>query len=83
MLAAGRSPGQARELLSPADRHTERVLLDVRLAEGLAIAELTTAERARVPDLAARDLVAHAGDRLTLTLPGRLLADAVVRDLLD
>jgi oxygen-independent coproporphyrinogen-3 oxidase len=83
VLAAGRSPGYARELLSPADRHTERVLLDVRLAEGLAIAELTTAERARVPHLEARDLVAHAGDRLTLTLPGRLLADAVVRDLLD
>ena len=83
LLAAGRSPGHARELLSPADRHTERVLLDVRLAEGLAIAELSAAERARVPHLAARDLVAHAGDRLTLTLPGRLLADAVVRDLLD
>jgi len=83
LLAAGRSPGQARELLSAADRHTERVLLDVRLAEGLAIAELTTAERARLPDLAARDLVKHGGDRLTLTLPGRLLADAVVRDLLD
>jgi putative oxygen-independent coproporphyrinogen III oxidase len=83
LLAAGRSPGHARELLSPADRHTERVLLDVRLAEGLAIAEMTAAERARVPHLAARDLVADAGDRLTLTLPGRLLADAVVRDLLD
>jgi putative oxygen-independent coproporphyrinogen III oxidase len=83
LLSAGRSPGHGRELLSPADRHTERVLLDVRLAEGLAIAELTAAERARVPNLAARDLVADAGDRLTLTLPGRLLADAVVRDLLD
>ena len=83
LLAAGRSPGHARELLSPADRHTERVLLDVRLAEGLAIAELTTAERARVPHLEARDLVTHAANRLTLTLPGRLLADAVVRDLLD
>jgi putative oxygen-independent coproporphyrinogen III oxidase len=83
LLAEGRSPGHARELLGPADRHTERVLLDVRLAEGLAIAELTTAERARVPQLAARGLVARTGDRLTLTLPGRLLADAVVRDLLD
>jgi oxygen-independent coproporphyrinogen-3 oxidase len=59
------------------------VLLDVRLAEGLAIAEMTAAERARVPHLAARNLVADAGDRLTLTLPGRLLADAVVRNLLD
>jgi putative oxygen-independent coproporphyrinogen III oxidase len=82
-LAAGRTPAQAREVLSPTDQHTERVLLDLRLSEGLAIGELTAAERARVSDLAARDLVDSAGDRLTLTLPGRLLADAVVRSLLD
>jgi oxygen-independent coproporphyrinogen-3 oxidase len=36
-----------------------------------------------VSDLAARDLVAVEGDRLVLTQQGRLLADGVVRDLLD
>ncbi len=82
-LAAGRTPALAREVLSPVDQHTERVLLDLRLATGLAIGELTSTEKARVPQLAARDLVDSAGDQLTLTVSGRLLADAVVRDLLD
>jgi oxygen-independent coproporphyrinogen-3 oxidase len=37
----------------------------------------------RVPDLVARHLARVDGDRLVLTLRGRLLADGVVRDLLD
>jgi len=82
-LAAGHSPAQAREIVSSVDRHVERLLLDLRLAEGLAVTELSVAERGRVPHLAARDLVQSAEDRLILTLSGRLLADAVVRDLLD
>jgi oxygen-independent coproporphyrinogen-3 oxidase len=36
-----------------------------------------------VPDLLARGLGAVSEDRLVLTLEGRLLADGVVRDLLD
>jgi oxygen-independent coproporphyrinogen-3 oxidase len=36
-----------------------------------------------VDELVARALVVRRGDRLVLTLEGRLLADAVVRDLLD
>src|SRR5215211_3013455 len=78
-LAAGHSPAQAREIVSSVDRHVERLLLDLRLAEGLAVTELSVAERGRVPHLAARDLVQSAEDRLILTLSGRLLADAVVR----
>jgi hypothetical protein len=36
-----------------------------------------------VPDLVARNLAEVENERLTLTLRGRLLADGVVRDLLD
>ena len=84
-LADGRSPAAAREVLSDDDRRVERVLLESRLAQGLALSVLTASERARVPDLAARGLVAlpSAREVLTLTRRGRLLADAVVRDLLD
>ena len=44
---------------------------------------LSVRERTRLPDLIARGLVQWHADRVTLTLQGRLLADAVTRDLLD
>jgi len=81
-LLGGRSPAQAREVLDQDDRHTERVLLETRLAEGLETAMLTAAERAAVPGKVRAGLVTERGDRLVLTRRGRLLADAVVRDLL-
>src|SRR3954464_6513156 len=46
-LAAGTSPAQARELLTAEDRRVERVLLELRLADGLELAVLTPAERRR------------------------------------
>ena len=82
-LAAGASPAYAREVLTAEQRRTERVLLELRLAEGLPIDVLTETEQRRVPDLVARGLAEVDGDRLILTLHGRLLADGVVRDLLD
>lgn len=82
-LAAHRSPAQAREVLSADQRHLERVLLEIRLSEGLALEALSATERNRLPDLAARDLVRLGSETVELTLGGRLLADAVVRELLD
>jgi putative oxygen-independent coproporphyrinogen III oxidase len=82
-LAQGVSPGYAREVLSPADRHVERVLLELRLADGLERSVLTESEQARVPAAVASGLVHQAADRLRLTMRGRLLADGVIRDLLD
>jgi len=81
-LAAGRSPAHAREVLDPESRRVERVLLELRLREGLDAGVLDAAGRAAVPDLVARGLLATEGERLVLTRTGRLLADAVVRDLL-
>jgi oxygen-independent coproporphyrinogen-3 oxidase len=83
-LAAGESPAQAREVLSTEDRRVEDVLLRLRLAEGLSLAALTTAGRAAAARALADDLlVPEPYDRgiAVLTLRGRLLADAVVRDL--
>ena len=81
-LAAGRSPAHAREVLDTESRRVERVLLELRLREGLAPEVLDPAGRAAVPDQVARGLLVTEGDRLVLTRTGRLLADAVVRDLL-
>ncbi len=82
-LAAGASPAYAREMLDEETRRVERVLLESRLADGLPMDVLDPAGLAAVPALLADGLVTAApGDRLVLTLRGRLLADAVVRRLL-
>ncbi len=85
-LAAGRSPGAGREVLSSEDRRVERIMLELRLAEGcpldlLAPAGAEAAHRAREEGLLEAE--AYARGRAALTLRGRLLADAVVRDLVD
>jgi oxygen-independent coproporphyrinogen-3 oxidase len=85
-LAAGLSPAQDAELLDDADRALETVLLGLRLREGLRLTLLSDAGRDRAADAVARGLLdagAHAGGRAVLTDRGRLLADAVVRDLTD
>lgn len=82
-LAAGVAPSHAGEHVSATQQHTERVLLQLRLAEGLDTALLSVSERTRLPDLIARGLVQCHANRVTLTLEGRLLADAVTLDLLD
>lgn len=82
-LAGGRSPGHAREVLTGPQRRTEEVMLRLRLADGLPLAGLPAAAAARaVADgLLAAD--AYRSGRAVLTLRGRLLADAVVRSLVD
>ena len=85
-LAAGHSPGAGRELLSAEDRRVERVLLEVRLREGLPLSVLRPAGAAAAVRHVESGLLepeAHAAGRAVLTLRGRLLADAVVRDLVD
>lgn len=81
-LAGDASPAQAREVLPAEDRRVERVMLEMRLRDGLPLDVLDPSGAAAVPDLVARGLVVVAGSRLVLTDPGRLLADGVVRDLL-
>jgi putative oxygen-independent coproporphyrinogen III oxidase len=81
-LAEQVSPAAARETLDPETRRVERVLLEIRLRDGLPVLALDSHGRSAVADLVARELVELAAERLVLTREGRLLADAVVRDLL-
>ncbi|WP_441246165.1 radical SAM family heme chaperone HemW [Kitasatospora sp. McL0602] len=85
-LAEERTPALGREVLPDEDRRVERILLELRLREGcplplLAAAGLRAAERALADGLL--DAAAFAEGRAVLTLQGRLLADGVVRDLVD
>lgn len=82
-LASGQSPAAAREVLDAEERRTERILLEIRIADGLPAGVLSATESARVPSLVTRGLVNVDDTRLRLTPRGRLLADAVVRELLD
>ena len=82
-LASGQSPAQARELLSAEERRVERIMLELRLSDGLTTSLLTTTEQRRLVDLVARRLAVLQDDMLILTRDGRLLADGVIRDLLE
>ena len=85
-LAGGGSPALASEVLTDADRRLERVLLGLRLAEGLPVAELTEVGRKAADSATAEGLLEpapYAEGLAVLTSRGRLLADAVVRELVD
>ena len=85
-IGEGSSPAHAREVLDEETRRVERVLLETRLRDGLPVDVLDADGRAAVPDQVARGLVeteAVTQGRVVLTTRGRLLADAVVRDLLS
>lgn len=84
-LLAGRSPARAREVLGARERRIERILLGVRCSTGFALDRLDAygrmvARRAVADGLADAD--AERAGRLVLTRRGRLVADAVVRDLI-
>jgi oxygen-independent coproporphyrinogen-3 oxidase len=84
-IDAGVSPGHGRELLDDETRRVERVLLELRLATGLPIDLLDQIGRHTLDAQVQRGLLDPAeleDGRVVLTLSGRLLADAVVRDLL-
>ena len=82
-LARGVSPALAREVLGFRDQAVERILLEIRLVDGLPVTALGATGRSHVARLVADGLVELATERLVLTQRGRLLADAVVRDLVD
>ena len=78
-------------MLTEGERHTERVMLRLRLASGLPV-DLLAADGRRAAERAVADgllewsdatpLAGEVPGRVVLTRRGRLLADAVVRDLL-
>ena len=85
-VEAGLSPGHAREVLSPEDRRIERILLELRVSDGLDLSVLTEKGRTAAQHALQGELLEplpFADGHAVLTRRGRLLADAVVRDLTD
>ena len=84
-LAAGSSPAHAREVLDAETQRVERVLLEVRLSEGMAADVLDEDGRTEASAMTVEGLLqakAWSSGRVVLTTQGRLLADLVVRRLL-
>src|SRR5690606_26148951 len=84
VLADGKLPVAGQEELTDSERYLERVMLELRLAEGLPLDVLDDdglreAKRAVEDGLLDRDAAARG--HAVLTDRGRLLADAVVRRL--
>ena len=85
-IAAGTSPGQAREILTGDERQLEQIMLRLRLDSGCPVALLGPAGRANAAAVVAEGLAdpaAFADGRILLTRRGRLLADTVTRKLTE
>jgi len=85
-LSRGASPAQGSELLDDRQRRIESIMLGIRLRAGVALEVLSERGQQRAGEAVAYRLLdrgAYADGRAALTLRGRLLADAVVRDLTD
>jgi len=82
-LAEGESPRHDGETIDTETARVERIMLETRLRTGLGLDAVSSTARTIVTDLESRGLADVSGDRLVLTQTGRLLADAVVRELID
>jgi putative oxygen-independent coproporphyrinogen III oxidase len=81
-LAEKTTPAHAREVLDEEDRRIERIMLELRLADGCPSVLLDDAALRRAIGDGLIEPGPHAErDRAVLTRRGRLLADVVVRDL--
>ena len=85
-IAEGVSPALAREILGEDERYMERVMLALRIREGLSIGDLRSGVQPVVASAIAAELVeprAALEGTLVLTRKGRLVADGLARDLLS
>lgn len=84
MLASGELPVADSEQVDAEDRLVERIMLELRIADGLAVDVVPEQNRSMLEvhrDRGHLDPDALAAGRAVLTREGRLLADAVIRDL--
>ncbi len=85
-LSEGQSPAHGSELLDASQRHVETIMLGIRLRVGVCLDVLSERGQKRAAEAVTYGLLdraAYAKGRAALTMRGRLLADAVVRDLTD
>ncbi len=79
-LAAFESPMQDREVLGETEKRDEKIMLQIRLREGIAKDELTETQLKILENYP--EQVMSVNNRLVLTPQGRLIADRIVRELI-
>lgn len=82
ICGSGELPVDDGEELGPEERHEEEVLLRLRLADGLPLAELRGEELSRAATVVGEGLGEESDGMLRLNLRGRLLADRIITELL-
>ena len=84
-LISSTSPIMDSELFSDSEKESERVMLEIRLPEGISKSSVTSAALLRLESyLTGGQLSAQDWElgRISLTLSGRLMADRIVREIL-
>lgn len=81
LLQGGRLPIQEREQLNQEQRHEERVMLGLRIAEGLPLEVFSDAEREVLGRYREMGLV-DVEKQVRISESGRLLADGIIADIL-
>lgn len=79
-VSANLSPMQDEEVLSPEQQALEKIMLGLRMKEGITRADVTCTDSV-IDDLVSRGLLEGDDRILVLTRRGRLLADYVIRTL--
>lgn len=85
ILGEGALPIKETEELGAAERHEEKVMLGLRLREGLALSDLDEREQhvaRRFEGLGMLAITGGGAGRVALTDSGRLLADGIIADIL-
>ena len=86
-ISGGELPIKDSEGLTAEDRHTEKIMLGLRLAEGIDASLLGEDELDKARRQAEAGMVefvsVDGGQRIQLTNRGRLLADAIIVDILS
>lgn len=82
LLGDAALPIAGEEILTDADRHTEAIMLGLRLSEGIPRGWVTEAADEVVGRHRRRGLLEEADGRLKVTDAGRLLADGIITDIL-
>lgn len=81
-VEAGRSPVAGDEVLDAGERRAERLLLGLRLTEGITRQAVEPLDESEIERLVAAGLLTDDGSRLALTPHARVVADGVILRLL-
>lgn len=81
-LLGGELPVKEEETLSDVERHEEKIMLGLRLKEGVSISEFSAGELSVIEARVQQGLLRVEAGRVRVTSKSRLLADGIIADIL-